>query len=176
MGFFNALKRLLPHTSAPGEPVSEEARQRIRAAWGLDEEENEGAARDEAAAAGDGRARSSETVPEVNASRFDRSLWEKRLRTILDGLPGTESQWQALLTDAHALQLDPEWIADRQRQGFAFLVRRAVADRVISEADHHKLDLARKLIGLSEAEAEAAVHAILTEAEVFFGSPVKDEA
>ena len=47
---------------------------------------------------------------------------------------------------------------------------------MISEEDHHKLDLLRKLIGMSEAEAEAALHAILAEAETFFGAPVKDEA
>ena len=39
MGFFNALKRLLPHASHAH--ASEESRQRIRAAWGLDDEEVE---------------------------------------------------------------------------------------------------------------------------------------
>ena len=46
---------------------------------------------------------------------------------------------------------------------------------MISEEDHHKLDLARKLIGMSEAEAEDALHTILAEAEAFFGAPVKDD-
>ena len=46
------------------------------------------------------------------------------------------------MTDAHALQLEPDWIADRQREEFAFIIRRAVADKVFSEEDHHKLDLA----------------------------------
>jgi hypothetical protein len=57
----------------------------------------------------------------------------------------------------------------------AFIIRRAVADKVISEEDHHKLDLARKLIGMSEGEAEDALHAIMAEAEAFFGAPVKDD-
>ena len=77
------------------------------------------------------------------------------------------------MTDAHALQLEPDWIADRQREEFAFIIRRAVADKVFSEEDHHKLDIARKLIGMSEAEV--ALPAIMAEAEAFFGAPVKDD-
>ncbi len=167
MGFFNALKHLLPHASHAR--ASDESRQRIRAAWGLDDDASETAGRGDdpallAPAAGS------------NASVFDRAQWQKRLRRVLDGLPGTQPQWHDLMTDAHALQLEPEWIADRQREEFAFIIRRAVADKVISEDDHHKLDLARKLIGMSEAKAEAALHAILAEAEAFFGTPVKKDA
>jgi|GEM_PF-5935921 len=43
MGFFNALKRLLPHASHA--VASEESRQRIRAAWGLDDDETDAAGR-----------------------------------------------------------------------------------------------------------------------------------
>lgn len=67
-------------------------------------------------------------------------------------------------------------MADRQREEFAFLVRHAVADRVVSEEEQRKLDLARKLIGMPEAEAEQILHAIMAEAKAFFGTPVKDEA
>jgi len=166
MGFFNALKRLLPHASHA--VASEESRQRIRAAWGLDDDETDTAGR------GDQHALPSTTTTGSNASVFDRALWQKRLRRVFDGLPGSQPQWHDLMTDAHALQLEPDWIADRQREEFAFIIRRAVADKVFSEEDHHKLDLARKLIGMSEAEAEAALHAIMAEAEAFFGAPVKD--
>ena len=47
---------------------------------------------------------------------------------------------------------------------------------MVSEEEHHKIDLARKLIGMPEAEAEQILHAIMAEAEAFFGAPVKDEA
>ena len=100
----------------------------------------------------------------------------KRLRRVLEELPGSESQWHDLSTDAHALELEAEWIGDRYREEFEFLVRRAVADRVVSEEDHHKLELARKLIGMPEEEAERVLHAIIAEAENFFGTRVKDEA
>lgn len=165
MGFFNALKRLLPHASHTR--ASEESRQRIRAAWGLDDEsDTTGGGVDHSA---------SPTTTVSNASVFDRTQWQKKLRKILDELPRSQPQWHDLMTEAHALQLEPDWIASRQREEFAFIIRRAVADKVISEEDHHKLDLARKLIGMSEAEAEDALHAILAEAEAFFGAPVKDD-
>ena len=69
------------------------------------------------------------------------------------------------MTEAHALNLEPDWIADRQREEFAFLIRRAVADRVVSEEEHHKLDLARKLIGIPEDRGRAILHEIIAEAE-----------
>ncbi len=166
MGFFNALKRLLPHASHAR--ASEESRQRIRTAWGLDDDKPDTEGK------GDNHALPSSTTGS-NASVFDRAQWQKRLRRVLDGLPASQPQWHGLMTDAHALQLEPDWIADRQREEFAFIIRRAVANKVISEEDHHKLDLARKLIGMSEAEAVAALHAILAEAEAFFGAPVKKD-
>ena len=43
MGFFEALKRVLTHASRADAP--DEARQRIRAAWGLEDEEPPGRSR-----------------------------------------------------------------------------------------------------------------------------------
>jgi hypothetical protein len=168
MGFFDVLKRLLPHASHPH--ATDESRRRIRAAWGLDDDDttDEGTGAEHTSAA-------AMTAGSI-ASVYDRAQWQKRLRKILDELPDSQPQWHDLITDAHALQLEPDWIADREREEFAFLIRRAVAHQVISEDDHHKLDLARKLIGMPEAEAEKALHAIMAEAAAFFGAPVKDEA
>ena len=165
MGFFNALKRLLPHASQGD--ANEEARQRIRAAWGLDD--------DESRPKGTSQAESRATLTAIsNASGFDRDQWQKKLRRILDELPGSQPQWHDLMTEAHALQLESDWIADRQREEFTFVIRRAVADKVISEADHHKLDLAqadRDVRGRSRSRPAQ----VLAEAEAFFGAPVKDE-
>jgi hypothetical protein len=159
MGFFAALKRVLNHDSAVYK--ADETRKRIRDAWGLDEDEPPG---------------QSHTAEGPGASAYDRSQWQKRLHRVLDDLPASQPQWHDLVTDAQALKLETEWIAECQRQEFAFLVRRAVSDRVVSEVEHQKLDLARELIGMSEAEAEGVLHAIMAEAEAFFGKPVKDEA
>ncbi len=136
MGFFSALKRLLPH--AGHAQAGDESRQRIRAAWGLDDDE---ADTDTANRGDDSRPANASTG--TNASAFDRAQWQKKLRRILDELPGSQPQWHDLMTEAHALQLDPDWIAGRQREEFSFIVRRAVADKVISESDHHKLELAQ---------------------------------
>jgi len=76
--------------------------------------------------------------------------------------------------EARALELDPAWVAQSQREEFLLLVRRAVSDRVVTGPEHQKLDLARELIGMPEAEAEEALHAIVSEAESFFGKPVRD--
>ncbi len=164
MGFFDALRRVLHHETHA--QMDQDTRKRIRDAWGLGDEEPD-SEESKASAAG---------APAVTASAYDRAQWEKKLRKILDDLPGSQPSWHDLMTEAHALEFEPAWIDERQREAFAFLIRKAVSHRVVTEDDHHKLDLARKLIGLSEAEAEQTLHAIMAEAEAFFGTPVKDEA
>jgi hypothetical protein len=168
MGFFGALKRVLSREKHA--EVSDEAKQRVRAAWRLDEEETtpEPAVPPPAPAHG--------VAATTTASTYDRSLWQKRLRRILDELPDSQRQWHDLMADAHVLRLEPDWIAQHQREEFVFLIRRAVSHRVVSEDDHKKLELARKLIGIPEAEAEETLHAIVAEAEAIFGTPIKNEA
>jgi hypothetical protein len=68
--------------------------------------------------------------------------------------------------------LEPEWVAQRQRAEFALQVRRAVADRAVTEPELRKLELAHALIGIPEPEAEGTLHAIVAEARSFFGTPV----
>jgi hypothetical protein len=164
MGFFEALKRVLSHDAHP--VANPETQKRIRDAWGLDDEQDTSKADDAHPTSG---ARTGE------ASAYDRAQWAKKLKRILDDLPDSRDHWQTLMTEAHALNLEPEWISQRQREEFALLVRRAVSDRLVSEEDHHTLEQARKLIGMTEAEAETILHKIMAEAEKFFGTPVKDE-
>ena len=59
------------------------------------------------------------------------------------------------------------------REEFTLLVRRVVADRVVTEAEHRKLDLARDLLEIPDAEAEAILHAVVADAEQFFGGTVE---
>jgi hypothetical protein len=159
MGFFDALRRALTHETHAH--VSHDTQKRIRAAWGLDEEEPSGTA----------------PPPEITGvSAYDRAQWQKRLRRILDELPVSEPQWHELMTDAHALNLESDWVAQQEREEFAFLVRRAVSHRVVTEEEHRKLELARTLLNLPEAQAEQILHSIMAEAEAFFGAPVKDQA
>jgi hypothetical protein len=66
-------------------------------------------------------------------------------------------------------------VAQRQRAEFALLVRRAVADRAVTEPELRKLELARELIDILEPEAEETIHAIVADAESFFGTPVVEK-
>lgn len=105
---------------------------------------------------------------------YDQQQWQKKLKRILDELPDSQSKWPDLLAEARALNFDPDWVDRCQLEEFQLLVRRAVSDRHVTEAEHRKLDLARDLIGIPEADAEALLHAIVAEAEAFFGKPVED--
>ncbi|MFO0890272.1 MAG: hypothetical protein U0790_14165 [Isosphaeraceae bacterium] len=158
MGFFDALKRVLSHESPARH--DEETRKKIRDAWGLVEEAPEEDHGPEAA----------------GASAYDRNQWQKKLRKLLDELPGSQGHWHDVVADAHALDFEPDWIAERQEEEFRFLIRRAVADRVISEEEHERIELARRLLGIPEAAAEETLRSIMAEAEAFFGKPVRDEA
>jgi hypothetical protein len=100
---------------------------------------------------------------------FDQSQWRKRLTRVLEGLPGAQDEWEPLLAEARSLGFDPAWVKASLREEFAMMVRRAVADGVLTAMEHRKLDLARDLIGIPEAEAVATLHAIAAEAEQFFG-------
>jgi hypothetical protein len=106
---------------------------------------------------------------------YDLQQWQKKLKRILDELPASRPQWHDVIAEARALGFDPEWVHRCQVDEFQLLVRRAVSDRHFTEAEHLKLDLARDLIGIPEAEAEAVLHAIIAEAEAFFDKPVKEE-
>jgi hypothetical protein len=156
MGFFDALRHVLGRDHGPeGErPVDD----RISRAWGLGKPAAEA---DRVSAGGD-------------ASAYDRLQWHKKLTRILGELPGARPEWDELMAEARALGLDPEWVAKCQVDEFFLLVRRAVSDGVFTEEEHRTLDLARTLIGLSEDEAESALHAIVAEAESFFGKPVEE--
>lgn len=105
---------------------------------------------------------------------YDRVQWHKKLKRILNELPGAQSEWPGLMTEARALGFDAPWIHHCQIEEFRMLVRQAVSDRHVTEEEHHRLDLARDLIGIPEAEAETILHAIVAEAEAFFGKPVED--
>lgn len=163
MGFLDTLRRVLgaDHTG----PKEESGVPLLVAPEGRADVLNLGSER------GDGRTAASSPAP---AGRYDRAQWHKKLKRILDELPESKPEWESLAFEARALELEPDWVLQCQCEEFLLLVRRVVSDRVVTESEHHKLDLARQLIGLTEAEAEAVVHAVVAEAESFFGKPVRD--
>jgi len=104
---------------------------------------------------------------------YDRAQWAKKLKRVLNALPDSRPQWDDVAAEAKAMDFDPAWVAQSHRDEFALLVRRAVADRHVTEAEHRKLDLARDLIGIPDAEAESILNGVIAEAETFFGGAVE---
>jgi hypothetical protein len=162
MAFLDALRRTLA-----GDPtVRDVDRMRLVEAWGLSDTSHPefpgpAPAADPAAVAAS-----------PAATEYDRTQWRRKLKRILDNLPDSQGQWRDLLAEAGALGFDPAWVQQCQREEFALLIRRVVSDRVVTPLEHDKLDLARTLIGLPEAEAVQTLHAIVAEAEAFFGKSI----
>lgn len=163
MGFLNTLRHVLgaDHTGPKEEP-------------GVPLLVDPGSSVDAKGLGSEGGDRSAVASSSAHAGRYDRAQWHKKLKRILDELPESKSEWESLTYEARALELEPDWVLQCQGEEFLLLVRRVVSDRVVTESEHHKLDLARQLIGLTESEAEAVVHAVVAEAESFFGKPVRD--
>lgn len=104
---------------------------------------------------------------------YDLGTWRKKLKRILERLPATEGEWPDLMTEAGALNLETAWVEQCMREEFALMVRGVVGDRVVTLQEHSKLERARTLIGLSDAEAEAILGGIVAEAEAFFRQPIE---
>jgi hypothetical protein len=104
---------------------------------------------------------------------YDRAQWARKLKRVLTELPDSKPDWDDLAAEAHAMDFDPGWVSQSYLDEFRLLVRRAVADRVVTEAEHRNLDLARDLIGIPDAQAVAILHEVVAEAELFFGKTVE---
>lgn len=163
MAFLDALRRVL----SPDRVGRDRDRSlRLAEAWGLDPLD------DDATPAGPADPAAMAAPPAV--SDYDRALWRRKLRHLLtEKLPIPEQEWSDFLADANALGLDRDLVERAQREEFEMLIRRAVADGVVTLEEHHKLDLARRLIGLTDAEAEATLQRVAEEAESVFGKPVE---
>lgn len=110
----------------------------------------------------------------TSAGVYDQAQWRKKLKLILETLPESQSRWDELIAESRAMSFDPDWVVQVQVEEFLLLIRRAVSDRRFTEEEHEKLELARRLIGITEPEAEAALQTVVAEAEQFFGKPVRD--
>lgn len=161
MGFINALGRLLRASDETA--LSSTDRERLLDAWGLTDTVSP-------------EPPVSPAATELFASEYDRTHWERKLRTVLDGLPESESDWPDLVADASALGFDESWVRTRYREEFALLIRQALADGRFSPQEHRHIDLARILIGMPDDEAEQIVAAIVAEAEAIFGREVEGKA
>jgi hypothetical protein len=154
MGFFDSLRRTLGVAKPPAGPVNP----RRAGAWNVDDEGNPLDA--------------AEPEP-FHGGAYDKKNWLKKLKMLLEELPASQSRFADHIAEAHALGFDPEQMNTWTRDEFAMLVRHIVADRVVTEAEHRNLELARQLLDIPDAEAEAILHAVVAEAEKFFGGTVQ---
>lgn len=163
MGFFAALGRLLRPDTAPAVAGD---RARLLEAWGLSDTSHP-----EFPGAAPAADPAEMAAPPVT-SNYDRDQWRRKLKTLLERLPDSQSQWDDFIVDAAALHFDPEWVRQAQREEFILLLRRAVADGTITPQEHRNLELARALIGLPEPDATALLNQVITDAESFFGNTI----
>jgi hypothetical protein len=164
MAFLDSLRRLLGTT--PRDP-----RQRVALveAWGLDDQSPTPEFPRGAPAA-----TPEEMAAPPDTSAYDVSMWRKKLHHLLsEQMPVSEADWAGFTADAQALGLERSWVEQAMREEFTWLVRKAVSDGVVTLEEHHRLDLAKRLIGLSEAEAVQTLHEIVGEAEAIFGKSVE---
>ena len=110
---------------------------------------------------------------QFESGEYDRAQWAKKVKRVLERLPESQAEWATVLAESKAMDFDPKWVQQCMREEFAMLVRRAVADRVVTEAEHRKLDFARDLLGIPDAEAELILDTVVAEAETFFGKSVE---
>ncbi len=160
MGFFDALLRIFGDDQ-PARPHHD--RERVRRALLGDEPAVDGTEVDP-----------EEMAAPPHASEYDRRIWRKKLRLMLtEKMPLGESEYHDFLADAHALGFGRDWIETAQREEFHDLIRVAVSDGVLTLEERRNLDLARRLIGLSDAEAEEALHTYAAQAAATLGHPVE---
>jgi hypothetical protein len=161
MSFLDTIRRVF---SGRIDDHDDDIRQKLAEAWGLDVEEvgdepTEGAA-------------SAARAPEPTA--YDRRLWVKKLAFLInEKLPIDDDTWSGFLAEAYALGYDRDWVQKQLHDTFDQLVRRAVKDGIVTPSEHEKIEQARIQLGLSEAEAEASLARIMTEAEKIFGRPIR---
>lgn len=167
MGFFAALSRILGD-DRPTPARATDDRDRLLQEWGLSD-----TAHPEFPSGKVPAADPAEMAAPPEPSGFDRGLWFKKLKHLLEKLPDSESQWDDFLADAGALGIPEEESRRAMREEFVLLIRRAVADSVLEPQERRKIELARSLIGLSDAEALSLLNEVATEAESFFGRKIE---
>ena len=159
MGFFNALRRVVTDDRSVNVDKKAFDPSAIEALY-----PDEGRSSDEQPLA--------EAAP-FASGKYDRDQWAKKVKRVLEGLPDSKPQWPELMAEARAMGFDPDWITRCQVDEFMMLLRQVVSDRIVTEAEHRNLDLARDLIGIPDADAVAALNAVVAEAESFFGDKIE---
>jgi hypothetical protein len=160
MGFLSVLRGFLADKSRLD--ASEESRERLRDAWGLDLDSEPA---DEPGASAPG--------PDADAaSEFDKTQWRRKLHHIFEKYPASSGEWPRLMQEARGLRLDDAWVAEGMKDEFTMMIRALIADRRLTEEEQARLEAVRVLAGLTEEDAAALVRSVVADAERFFGGDV----
>ncbi len=111
-------------------------------------------------------------IVEGSATLYDREQWRKKLKRILEKLPDSQAEWNHLEQESRALNFGDDWVARTYLEELGLMIRKIVSDRVVTPEEHHKIDLARSLMGITDVEAESILNTIAAEATTFFGDSV----
>jgi hypothetical protein len=109
----------------------------------------------------------------ASTTDYDRELWRRKLRRAVELYPRTQAEFAILEADEKALDLDPDWALACKREEFAWAIRRIVADRVVTPSEHDRLDEIRELLNLSEEDAAAILHGVVSDAETVFDGNIE---
>jgi hypothetical protein len=112
---------------------------------------------------------------QFHSSSYDWTQWRKQLQRVLDGLPATELEWGPMMAEARALGFGESMVRNAKIEEFTLLIRRVVADCVLTAEEQEKLESARRLLALTADEAELISQGVVKEAVQFFGKPLRDE-
>lgn len=114
-----------------------------------------------------------ETISPTDKDGYDRIQWRRKLRRAMEEYPESRDELGGIDSEARALAFDPEWVRACKLEDFTWMVRRIVSDRVITSAEHIRLDEARQTLGISETEATEILRGIVKEAESVFDRNVE---
>ena len=163
MGFLSAIRNLFGDSTRR----DEEQRRKLAQAWNIDESLIDAPESTD----------SSDNLGALQgATAYDRKMWSKKLRHLItEKLPVPEQEWHDFLADAAALGFDQAWVEAEQRDAFALLLKRIVADGVISGDEQHTIDLARVQLGFTDQQAMRLLDRVVAEAEALLGRKVQTQ-
>jgi hypothetical protein len=157
----DSIRRVLGSRSANQD---REQFRKLAQAWGLDESALDNAA----------TTQSPDEAGRIQGpSAYDLRMWSKKLQHLVtEEKPIAVDAWRDFMADATALGFDPEWINQQRHDAFSTLLRKAVADGIVTGEEHELIDLWRLRLGLSEAEAEQTLERIVSEASAHLGRDI----
>lgn len=167
MSLFASILSLLKSRESNGEEISEQEREALRQAWGLDPSDP---------VLDSAEMRREATDP--TGTTYDQQIWRKKIvRTVSDPAEICRERFfehvSEIWKESLALGLSPEVIFETAREAFRSAVRHVVADKEITKAEHIYLEELKEVLGLPNDMAAKITQEIVAEAESIFSAKIK---